>query len=275
MPTVKANGITMNYDQQGTGEPLVLIPYLSADHACYAFQVAEYAKHFTCFSLDLRGTGETDKPEGAYSIEGVADDVAAFMQAAGIQKAHISGLSFGAAVGMWLASKHPDKVQSLSLHSAWPKTDPFLKAVVEGWQATAKAFDNVAQLVVLEIFPWCLTPELYNAKPDYIQSLADFVRSRPAQPVSAFIQQSNAVIAHDVEAQLGLIKAPTQITFGRRDVITSTRFADRLTGKIRDSELLIFEGCAHAPIYEDVEQFNQKTLLFLQRHSGAGSAALA
>ena len=166
MPKVTANGITMNYEQQGTGEPLILIPYLAADHACYAFQVAEYAKHFTCFSLDLRGTGETDKPEGAYSVEGIADDVAAFMQAVGIQKAHISGLSFGAAVGMWLASKHPDKVQSLSLHSAWPKTDPFLKAVVEGWQATAKAFDNVAQLVVLEIFPWCLTPELYNAKPD-------------------------------------------------------------------------------------------------------------
>ena len=272
MPKVKANNITMNYDQQGTGEPLVLIPYLAADHACYAFRVAEYAKHFTCFSLDLRGTGETDKPEGAYSSEAVADDVAAFMQAVGIQKAHISGLSFGAAVGMWLASKHPDKVQSLSLHSAWPKTDPFAKAVLEGWQATANALGNVAELVILGIFPWCFTPELYNAKPDYIQSLADFVRSRPAQPVTAFIQQSNAAIAHDAEAQLGRITAPTQITFGRHDVITSTRFADRLSGTIRDSELLIFDGCAHAPIYEDVERFNQQTLLFLQRHSGAGAA---
>ena len=89
MPKVKANNITMNYDKQGTGEPLILIPYLAADHACYAFQVAEYAKHFTCISLDLRGTGETDKPEGVYSTEVLADDVAAFMQAAGIQKAHI------------------------------------------------------------------------------------------------------------------------------------------------------------------------------------------
>jgi pimeloyl-ACP methyl ester carboxylesterase len=67
LPKVKANNITINYDQQGTGEALILIPYLSADHACYAFQVAEYAKHFTCFSLDLRGTGESDKPAGAYS----------------------------------------------------------------------------------------------------------------------------------------------------------------------------------------------------------------
>ena len=69
MPKVKANNITMNYEQQGTGETLILLPFLTADHACYAFQVAEYAKHFTCISLDLRGTGETDKPAGVYSTD--------------------------------------------------------------------------------------------------------------------------------------------------------------------------------------------------------------
>ena len=120
------------------GEPLILIPFLAADHACYAFQVAEYAKHFTCISLDLRGTGETDKPEGAYSTEVLADDVAAFMQAAGIQKAHISGLSLGAATGMWLAAKHPDKVQSLSLHSGLAEDGPFssrlLSKAARSWQ---------------------------------------------------------------------------------------------------------------------------------------------
>jgi pimeloyl-ACP methyl ester carboxylesterase len=267
MPKVKANHLTMNYEQQGAGEPLILIPYLAADHACYAFQVAEYAKHFTCISVDLRGTGETDKPAGVYSTELFADDVAAFMQALGIQKAHISGLSLGAATGMWLAAKYPDKVKSLSLHSAWAKTDPFGKTVVQGWQVMAKALGSVPEMVILGIFPWCFTPELYAAKPDYIQSLAEFVRSRPAQPLAAFLQESNAVMAHDVEAQLGRISAPTQITFGRHDLLTSTRFADRLKGSIRGSELLIFEGCAHAPIYEKVEEFNQKTLAFLQRHA--------
>jgi len=44
-----------------------------------------------------------------------------------------------------------------------------------------------------------------------------------------------------------------------------------MKGSIRDSELLIFEGCAHAPIYEKVEEFNQKTLQFLRRHTGAGT----
>lgn len=275
MPKVKANNITMNYDQQGTGEPLILIPYLAAEHACYAFQVAEYAKHFTCISLDLRGTGESDKPEGAYSTEDLADDVAAFMQAVGIKKAHITGLSLGAAIGMWLAAKYPDKVQSLSVHSGWPKTDPFIKAVVESWQVVAKALGSVPEMVITALFPWCFTPELYAAKPDYIQSLAGFVRTRPAQSLAAFIQQSNAVIAHDVSAQLGKITAPTQITFGRADMATSTRFADQLTGNIRNSELLIFEGCAHAPIYEKVEEFNQKTLQFLQCQTGTAAAKLA
>ncbi|HUI83948.1 MAG TPA: alpha/beta hydrolase [Candidatus Binatia bacterium] len=274
MPKVKADNITMNYEQQGTGEPLILIPYLAADHACYAFQVAEYCRHFTCISLDLRGTGETDKPEGAWSTELLADDVAAFMQAAGIGKAHISGLSLGAATGMWLAAKYPDKVRSLSLHGGWLRTDPFLKAVVGGWQSLARALDNVAEMVVLGIFPWCFTPELYAARPEYIQSLADFVRSRPAQPVSAFIRQSDAVINHDLVAQLGRIMAPTQITFGRTDQLTC-RFADQMHHGIRGSELLIFEGCAHAQLYEKVEEFNQKTLEFLQRHMGAGAASRA
>jgi len=267
MPKVRANNISINYDLQGTGDPLILIPYLAADHACYAFQIPDYAKRFTCISLDLRGAGETDKPEGVYSTELFADDVAAFMQAAGIQKAHISGLSLGAAIGMWLAAKYPDKVKSLSLHSGWTKTDPFLKTVVEGWQVTAKALGRVTEMVILGIFPWCFTPELYAAKQDYIQALADFVRGRPAQPLAAFLQQSNAVINHDAEAQLGRIAAPTQITFGRHDLVTSTRFADGMKNNIRDSELLIFEGCSHAPIYEKVEEFNQKTLAFLQRHA--------
>src|ERR1700751_2980311 len=106
MSKIKANGITINYEQQGTGEPLVLNPYLAADHACYAFQVADYAKHFTCISVDPRGAGETDKPDAPYSTETLADDVAAFMEARGIERAHIAGLSLGAAVGMWLAAKY-------------------------------------------------------------------------------------------------------------------------------------------------------------------------
>lgn len=172
------------------------------------------------------------------------------MQAIALERAHVSGLSLGAATGMWLAAKHPPRVKSLSLHSAWPKTDPFLQTVVEGWQVMARALGDVPEMVIQGIFPWCFTPELYASRPDYIQSLADFVRGRPHQPLDNFLQESDAVIHHDAQTALSLIQAPTQITFGRHDLVTSTRFTDSLKDRIRDSEVIVFEDCSHAPIYE-------------------------
>jgi pimeloyl-ACP methyl ester carboxylesterase len=109
--------------------------------------------------MDPRGAGETDKPEGTYSTDLFADDVSAFMQALGVDRAHIAGLSLGAATGMWLAAKYPQKVKSLSLHSGWTRTDPFIKPVVEGWQVTAKALESVTEMMILGIFPWCFMPE--------------------------------------------------------------------------------------------------------------------
>ena len=172
MPAVQANGIEINYEVHGEGEPMVLIPYLAADQACYAFQVADYAKHYTCYSVDLRGAGLSGKPEGVYTTELLADDVAALMQAAGVGRAHIFGVSLGASTGTWLAAKYPQQVKTLQLHSAWDKTDPFLRVIVEGWQIIAQALASVTEMVIAGIFPFCLTPEMYAARPDYVDALA-------------------------------------------------------------------------------------------------------
>jgi len=269
MPTVQANGIDINYEIVGEGEPLVLIPYLAADQACYAFQIAEYGKYFTCYSVDLRGAGLSGKPEGTHTTQLLADDVAGFMQAAGIDRAHVFGLSLGAAVGMWLAARYPARVKSLSLHSAWDRSDPFLRAVVETWRVMAQGLGSVTEMVINGIFPWCFTPELYAARPEYVESLAEFVRGRPMPPVDAFLRQSEAVLTHDAREALGSVQAPTQLTYGRHDLVTSTRFADPIREAIPGgADLVVFEDCSHAPIYENVEEFNGQTLAFLRQHSG-------
>ena len=90
--------------------------------------------------------------------------------------------------------------------------------------------------------------------------------------MSAFLQQSTAVLLHDVESQLDRITAPTLISFGRHDSLTSTRFAAPITARVRNSKLLVFEGCSHAALYEDVQTLNEKTLQFLQRQAGIGTA---
>ena len=123
-------------------------------------------------------------------MRAMAEDAAALVDALGLGPAHVAGLSLGAATGIWLAAKYPDRVKTLSLHNAWPKSDPFLRTVVEGWQVMARGFGTVADVVITGIFPWCFTPEFYSAKTEYIQSLADFVRGRPRQPVEAFLRQT-------------------------------------------------------------------------------------
>jgi pimeloyl-ACP methyl ester carboxylesterase len=265
MPQVEVNGLTINYEVQGEGEPLLLIPYTSADHACWAFQLPAYTEHFSCIAIDLPGSGESDKPAGPYSTEGHADQVAAFLGAIGIERAHVAGMSFGGAVGIHLAARHPGRVGSLSLHGAWHASDDYLKIVVEQWRTLASALPTVADVVIQGIFPWCFTPETYVERPEFVDTLVDFVRGRPAQPVDAFLAQTDAVIAHDASAVLGEITAPTLITFGARDLVCSTRFAEPLKSGIAGSELVVFDHLSHAGLHEDPETFNRATLDFLLR----------
>jgi len=266
MPQVEVDGLSINYEAQGEGEPLLLIPYTAADHACYAFQLPAYTEHFNCIAIDLPGSGESDKPAGPYSTDGYADQVASFLDAIGIDRAHVAGVSLGAAVGIHLAARHPDRVRSLSLHSGWHATDLYLKSVVEQWRTMASVLPTVADVVIQGIFPWCFTPEMYINRPEFVDTLVDFVRSRPAQPVDAFLAQTDAAIAHDASAVLREIGAPTLITFGAHDLVCSTRFAEPLNSGINGSELVIFEHLSHAGLHEDPETFNRTTLDFLLRH---------
>jgi pimeloyl-ACP methyl ester carboxylesterase len=107
MPQAEIDGLSINYDVQGEGEPLVLIPYLAADHACYAFQLPAYTEHFNCISVGLPGSGESDRPERPYSTETYADQVAGFMAAIGVESAQVAGVSLGAGVAMHLAARYP------------------------------------------------------------------------------------------------------------------------------------------------------------------------
>jgi 3-oxoadipate enol-lactonase len=263
MPRVEVDRLMINYEVQGEGEPLLLIPYTSADHACYAFQLPAYTEHFSCIAIDLPGSGESDMPAGPYSTDGYADQVATFLGAIGVERAHVAGVSLGAAVGIHLAARHPGRVRSLSLHSCWDASDDYLKIVLEQWRTLASSLPTVADVVVQAIFPWCFTPEMYTQRPEFVDMLVDFVRGRPAQPVDAFLAQIEAAVTHDASAVLGGIHAPTLVSFGARDLVCSTRFAEPLTGGISGSELVVFDHLSHAGLHEDPETFNRATLDFL------------
>jgi pimeloyl-ACP methyl ester carboxylesterase len=265
VPNVEVDRLSIKYEVQGEGEPLLLIPYLSADHACYAFQLPAYTEHFSCIAVDLPGSGDSDKPAGPYSTDGYADQLAGFLGAMGVEQAHVAGVSLGATVAMQLAARYPDRVRSLSLHSGWHASDAYLTTVVEQWRTMASTLPTVADVVIQGIFPWCFTPEMYVQRPEVVDALVDFMRSRPAQPVEAFLAQTDGVLAHDASGALSEIDVPTLITFGARDLVCSTRFAEPLQSGIAGSELVVFDHLSHAGLHEDPETFNRTTLDFLLR----------
>jgi 3-oxoadipate enol-lactonase len=161
-------------------------------------------------------------------------------------------MSFGAAVGIHLAARHPRRVRTPSLHGGWHASDDYLKIVIEQWRTLASTLPTVADVVIQGIFPWCFTPEMYVERPEFVDTLADFVRGRPAQPVDAFLAQTEEVLTHDASAVLGEIDAPTLITFGVRDLVCSTRFAEPLKSGIAGSELWSSSisrtlGCTRTP----------------------------
>ena len=115
----------------------------------------------------------------------------------------MAGVSLGAAVGIHLAAAIRAGCARSRLHSGWHASDDYLKVVVQQWRMLASVLPTVADVVIQGIFPWCFTPEMYVERPEFVDTLVAFVRGRPAQPVDAFLAQTEAVLAHDASAVLG------------------------------------------------------------------------
>jgi pimeloyl-ACP methyl ester carboxylesterase len=125
MPKVKTNRIEMNYQERGSGDPLICITGVTAPGGVWDAHAQAWEKHFRCILGDNRGVGETDKPVGPYTTDMMADDYAGLMDALGIKKARVVGCSLGSVIAQKLALRHPDKVQSAILMCTWARQDRF------------------------------------------------------------------------------------------------------------------------------------------------------
>ena len=110
MPKANANGIEINYQVQGSGEPLLLIGGLGADMFLWFRQIPELSRHFQVIAFDSRGSGESSKPDEPYSIEMFAADTAGLLQALGIERTHILGASLGGLIAQEFALAYPHMV---------------------------------------------------------------------------------------------------------------------------------------------------------------------
>ena len=238
MPTVKVNDINMYYEVSGEGEPLVLIAGLGTDLTVYERVIGCLSKKFRVLAFDNRGVGRTDKPDIPYSIEMMADDTAALMNAAGFRKAHVLGISMGGRVAMALALQHPEMVRSLVLASTFAR----------------KRVTTVRSYLLFNV----------------IRRLSFRRASRKyPQPEYAFQRQFQASGSFDGIDKLDRISVPALILQGTSDKIAPLSQAEEMHERIKGSKMITFPG-GHIFFMMRLEQFCSAITDFLL---GPGSSS--
>jgi pimeloyl-ACP methyl ester carboxylesterase len=265
MPKVKVGDIQIHYQEAGGGDPLLLIMGWGGDHTAWALQIPAFSAEFRCVAFDNRGAGQSDQPDVPYSIRMMAGDTITLMDALGIERAHVSGLSMGGMIAQEIAINHPGRVLSLQLHATTARPDPYLIAVGRSLLSARAGLSR--QEFVGTLLPWVLTPHAYAERPELVELLAQRLVENPyPASLTGLRRQAEACWAHDTEERLPRIQCPTLITVGAEDIFVPLRFSRLLQERIPGAELIVIEGGGHGCLWEQAEVFNEICLGFLRKH---------
>jgi aminoacrylate hydrolase len=271
MPQADVNGVTLHYERIGTGPDVVLLSGHGNTHRAWDLQLPVYARRFTCLTLDNRGVGNSTMAPRGYSIDDMACDTLALMDALGIRVAHVAGTSMGGSIAIAMALQAPDRVRSLSLHSTLGRAYPHVRLRYSMLVRATLADD--ARLWA-EVTAFSAFSEAYvNGHPREVeQEIGRRTQKRAAMgadEVEGIIGQYIAFSTYDPFDALPAISAPTLVTVGSEDAITPPRYARELSGRIRGSELHVFPDAPHRTAVFAAEAFNRISLDFLERQEAA------
>ena len=268
MPTVQVGDIRIYYQEAGEGDPLVLLMGWGGDHTAWALQVPAVSGEFRCIAPDNRGAGQSDQPDIPYTIRMLADDTVGLMNALGVARAHVAGLSMGGMLAQEIAINYPERVRTLGLHATAARLDPFVRAVGESLIRARAACAR--EEFVRTLLPWILSPRTYAERPDLVELIVQRLAENPhPATLAGLTRQAEACWAHDTLDRLGQIHCPTLITVGAEDIFVPLRFSRVLQERIPGAELLVIEGGGHGYLWEQADVFNAACLAFLRKHRTA------
>jgi pimeloyl-ACP methyl ester carboxylesterase len=261
MPKISVRDIQIHYREQGTGFPLILVHGLNGDLTGWGLVMPEFARHFRTIALDVRGHGESGKPDRPYSIKEFSEDLKAFLAELQIPQAHILGLSMGGAIAQKFALDNPRAIRSLVLVSTFSYVDVAAKNAFEHLRRSlAKGgypsfFDEVVKLA--------FTPRYIAANPLAIAELKE-KRIRTNSP-TAIGRATDACLAFNLRDEISEIRHPTLVLSGREDVFTPLHLAEEMHKRIRGSEWKIIEEVGHNLYIEKAPEMARIVLDFLLR----------
>lgn len=265
MPFADVNGVKLYYELHGPeeGETLVLSNGILMSTTSWAFQTIALSKHLRVLLYDCRGMWKSDHPDGPYSMEQHADDLAALLDFLEIKQAHIAGISYGSEISMMFALRFPYKTKSLIVANGVSQIDPLLKAFGDTWVSSANL---KSPKFLLE------TTKPLNFSESYLvknKTLIDSLEEKYKQlDFGAFIQLMESFYQLNITEQLSNIKSPTLVLVGELDILKSRKYSEIIVQQIPHAEFIIIPGAGHASCLEKPNEFNSIVLGFVMKNTG-------
>jgi 3-oxoadipate enol-lactonase len=263
MPKAEINGITLDYVVEGEGEPLIMIIGLGSDQSNWRLQTALFKKYYRTITFDNRGAGKSDKPTGPYTINMMADDTVGLMDHLGIEKAHIIGVSMGGMIAQELAINHPERVDKLVLGCTFARrngTSGFSSEVSKALEAYDGSSHDLSSLRKLVNVIIDLT---FNKRSYRVLALPLMKVAIRSSALDGFVEQLEAVLAHDAADRLGRIKVPTLVIAGTEDRVIKPVSSEVIASLVPMAKLVKVEGGSHGFSGEMSSEFNREVLDFL------------
>ena len=265
MPFVHvADGTRIHYEVTGRpgATPILMIQGLGASKNAWNLQRIAMATRFRSISLDNRGAGRSDKPTQPFTLEQMADDAIAVLDAAGIETAHVVGASMGGVISQIIAVKYPHRVRSLTLVCTACRNHPWRQELLQSWAHTAEEKGMIE--VGKEAAQWVMSPRSFRRLVPAFTWMGPLAALRPRH---SFVSQIQAILdtREDLVDELSSITAPTMVIVGNQDILTPRGDSEEIAERIPNAELVVISGAAHGLMMEHSTTFNKILIEFLQR----------
>ncbi|MBI2183697.1 MAG: alpha/beta fold hydrolase [Thaumarchaeota archaeon] len=259
MPTIRTNGVNINYDAWGEGPAMMLIHANPFDNTLWLYQAAHFSTYYQVICTDVRGYGRSDKPESNFSIKDLSEDVVAVCKQLNIDKAIFGGISVGASILQQLAADHPELVRALILagtsHHPPGKPRTFAEKRINGYSSGIGYRETHLRSLVTEEFQ-------KTKLGAYLISM--FLERNPTTNAKTIAKLFEGYRDWQQPQEIGLLKCPTLIVVGEKDPALKGSFA--LHQNTPRSELAVIKDAGHACCIENPSEFDVAVMAFLERH---------
>jgi 3-oxoadipate enol-lactonase len=261
MPFINHQSAKIYWDEEGQGSPLLLIMGLGYPAALWHRSRPVLSRHFRTIALDNRGVGSSDVPPGPYSIATMASDAASVLDAAGVSRAHVFGVSMGGMIAQEFALQYPERTRALILGCTSPGGPSAVRAdgkVIDILFARGMTFEQSREAIL---------PYIYDAATPRDKVEEDVtIRRRCLTSQAGYMAQLQAILAWESYSRVGEIRAPTLVIHGNSDALVPPANGKLIAERIPGAKLVVLNHASHLFTTDQTEAAHQAILDFLSAH---------